>query len=58
VGVQSQQDWAMGRVNIKRRRKKSKKSWHRASCEAQFLRENQPKAKIRQRLIRHKVINT
>jgi hypothetical protein len=24
VGVQSQQDWAMGRVNIKRRRKKVK----------------------------------
>jgi hypothetical protein len=38
----------MGKVNIERRRKISKKSWHRASCDTRYLRENQPKAKIRQ----------
>jgi len=61
----------MGRVNIERRRKKSKKSWHPASCDTQFLRENQPRQKsgdavacanfapVRlHHLIRHKGINT
>ena len=37
AGVQSQQDWAMGRVNIKERWKKGKVSWHRVSCVAQSL---------------------
>jgi len=36
VGAQSQQDWARGRVNIERRWKNGKKSWHHASCDAQF----------------------
>ena len=63
AGAQSQQDGICGsgfvrmypsgriptgRVNMEQQRKKGKKPWHRASCDARFLRENQPKAKIKQ----------
>jgi len=38
-------DWVMGRVNIERRRKKGKKSWHRASVTHDFYVKNNPRQK-------------
>ena len=45
AGVQSQQDWVMGRVNIERRRKKGKTSWHRTSVMHNFYVKNNPRQK-------------
>ena len=45
AGVQSQQDWVMGRVNIQRRWKKGKNSWHRTSVTHDFYVKNNPRQK-------------